>query len=53
MHLFVYIVKGVDKHEIQILDVFFNKPDAEKFIEEYDEGSFAYISIDRREVKGK
>lgn len=48
MHLFVYIVKGVDKHDTQILDVFFNKPDAEKFIQDYDDESFVYITIDRR-----
>jgi len=51
MILHVYIVKGVNYDDTQILDVFFTKPDAESFIEAYDEESFAFLSIDRREVK--
>lgn len=53
MILFVYIVVGVDSSCNEILDVFFNRTDAEAFIKEYDDKSFAYIKIDRREVKGK
>ena len=51
MILHVYIVKGVNYDDTQILDVFFNKPDAEAFMESYDEESFAFLAIDRRQVK--
>lgn len=51
MILHVYIVKGVNYDDTAILDVFFTKKDAEEFIDSYDEESFAFLAIDRREVK--
>lgn len=46
----VHIVKGVDKHDTVILDVFLNHDDALEFIDNYFDESFAFITIDTRVV---
>jgi len=49
----VHIVKGIDKHDTQILEVFFDHDEAVEWMDNYDgDEDFAFLCVDTRDVKG-